>query len=401
MRLQFIRIGCFLLFLLISGAIKGQYKIKGKVVDGENNKPLPFSSVFINNTTIGMSTDTLGNFSLDVPSGTHEVIAQYVGYEPVSFKINTNALAPSYLIKLKPQEVALAEVEIKAERDEAWYRNLEMFKRLFLGESQVAKKCEILNPKVLVIDYDKYSGVMKVYARDKLQIRNPALGYTLQYILADFEYNRKTGRVFFAGYPLFQPVELTWWNEGKIKRARERAYNGSIMHFLRSLIEHSTKESGFRMNPIIRKKNPERPSDEEIDKARALYKAYADPVIRDSLMDNFLSKRSLPKHIDMLDKNLLADSDVLQQSEDGTYYIDYEHLIQVIYTEEKEEVNYVGANNSDKRGPQTSVINLIDHRAAIEPNGTFKDPTKVFYEGYFGWEKVGDMLPLGYDPSNN
>lgn len=54
-----------------------------------------------------------------------------------------------------------------------------------------------------------------------------------------------------------------------------------------------------------------------------------------------------------------------------------------------------------KREPsyQTSVIYLQTDEVLLEPNGNIVEPLHVFFEGYWGWEKLGDMLPLDYQPA--
>ena len=51
-------------------------KISGRVLDAKTLGPLPFANVFINNTTIGTTTDENGFFKLNnVPVGRNEVIS--------------------------------------------------------------------------------------------------------------------------------------------------------------------------------------------------------------------------------------------------------------------------------------------------------------------------------------
>ncbi|MEI9913284.1 MAG: carboxypeptidase-like regulatory domain-containing protein [Bacteroidota bacterium] len=56
--------------------------MKGRVVNGVNSTPVPGSSVFINNTSKGTTTDKNGYFELnDISSGKHELIISSIGYE--------------------------------------------------------------------------------------------------------------------------------------------------------------------------------------------------------------------------------------------------------------------------------------------------------------------------------
>ena len=51
-------------FLLVFPAVGQQGFLRGTVVDSRTFKPLTFASVYINNTTIGSSTDLQGDYLL-------------------------------------------------------------------------------------------------------------------------------------------------------------------------------------------------------------------------------------------------------------------------------------------------------------------------------------------------
>ncbi|TDS18832.1 carboxypeptidase-like protein [Maribacter caenipelagi] len=63
--------------------------IKGKILDGEFfNEPLLMASVSIDNATLSTQTNFRGNFEFnDIAAGTHNVLVQFVGYEPMHLKI--------------------------------------------------------------------------------------------------------------------------------------------------------------------------------------------------------------------------------------------------------------------------------------------------------------------------
>lgn len=63
--------------------------IKGKILDGEFfNEPLLMASVSIDNANISTQTNFRGNFELtNVAPGTHDVLVQFVGYDPIHIEI--------------------------------------------------------------------------------------------------------------------------------------------------------------------------------------------------------------------------------------------------------------------------------------------------------------------------
>jgi len=56
-----------------------QRTISGTVTD-ENGDPLPFANVFVEETTIGTTTDIDGNYTLKVPEGSTSLVVSYTGY---------------------------------------------------------------------------------------------------------------------------------------------------------------------------------------------------------------------------------------------------------------------------------------------------------------------------------
>ncbi len=385
----------FLFICFSYSSIAQETILKGKVVDAKSAEPLAFASVFLNNTTIGTVTSEDGTFSLSIPSGQHEIITSFMGYEPLSFQIDTESMPASFLIQLVPLEVEMSEVEVTGTRDDVWYKNLETFKLFFLGSSMNAQVCEILNPEVLIIIYDEQQAKLTVRARDQLKILNPRLGYEISYSLVRFEYYPKEGTVFFGGYPFFKSIG---GNNRQIRRAeRQRiiAYNGSVMHFMRSLQKGLLEEEKFAVRRMYRNPNPNRPTQDTLDMAGKRYRETRDPSIRDSLMTHYLSKANLPKIIESLDKRPITVDELVEKTPDGKYFLRFEGYHQIVYAGEKEEAAFLGMQN---RIPvfQTSVMSLLKDRVEIDPLGGIVEPFEVLFEGYMGWEKIGDMLPLDY-----
>ncbi|MFM7487302.1 MAG: carboxypeptidase-like regulatory domain-containing protein, partial [Cytophagales bacterium] len=126
--------------------------IKGQIIDQETRKPLASANVFINKSTIGNSTDSLGSFQLSgiARPSVQELIVSFVGYENkkmtlsvVSHELNLG------IIYLTPSSQYLNPVSVSTQRDKEWEKNLRRFEKIFLGNERNAKQCKILNPWVL------------------------------------------------------------------------------------------------------------------------------------------------------------------------------------------------------------------------------------------------------------
>ncbi|WP_158825338.1 DUF5686 and carboxypeptidase regulatory-like domain-containing protein [Mucilaginibacter lacusdianchii] len=72
----------YLLFLLLCTAAQvfaQTYRLSGRITDGKNT-PVPFTSVYIRNTTYGTTANEDGEYEFKLQAGTYNVVYRYVGY---------------------------------------------------------------------------------------------------------------------------------------------------------------------------------------------------------------------------------------------------------------------------------------------------------------------------------
>ncbi|MFT4032653.1 MAG: carboxypeptidase-like regulatory domain-containing protein [Siphonobacter sp.] len=387
----------FYLFLLLVPYYATAQELKGKVIDEKTNQPLEMVSVFVNTTTIGTVTNAKGEFSLSIKPGRYELIVSIVGYEPIVYALEAPFSAP-LLFKLRSKTYALKTVSVKAKRDASWYDNLQVFKENFLGRSEVARKCVLLNPDNLVIVFHPHTGLLEVSSEEPLEIENPELGYKIHYTLVEFKYFMKEGYVTFLGYQNYEPMKAGKSRQRKWDKNRQKAYRGSTMHFVRALRAEKLEQEGFNLRRLLRIPNPNRPTEAEFEALRARLRTrgtITSPNDPDQVM---LSKASLPKIIEKLDTTRVPYTDYLIHSGEDML-MRFKGYFQVVYTGEKEEPAYVHfTSGSRPRQPsfQTSVFYLRADQVILEKNGSITPPLDIMFEGYWGWEKLGDMLPLDY-----
>ena len=79
-------------FLSVGGAYAQQGTIEGTVTDAESGQPLPGVNVVIGELNTGASTNANGQYTIeDVPTGTYEVTAQFVGYQSQTQDVEVSA----------------------------------------------------------------------------------------------------------------------------------------------------------------------------------------------------------------------------------------------------------------------------------------------------------------------
>lgn len=237
-----------------------QQEITGVVLDGETGKPLQGANVFLDETTIGAATDTLGLYAIrDVPPGPYTVVASMVGYqteerdlivqeteedEPASRRID---------FELEPNPVELNGVTVEENRDE-WLDRLDRFRAAFFGDVPNAERCEFINPEVLSFEQTEEGLVAR--AEEPLRMRNEALGYEVTYHLSRYvaspDSRSRYGNFEFDPLTADSQEQREAWEE-----ARTRTYLGSFRHFLNALVADSLRSEGFEVgltsvSPIAR-----------------------------------------------------------------------------------------------------------------------------------------------------
>lgn len=382
----------------------GQYSLKGKVVDAETLEPLLFATVFLSNSSIGTSTNKQGEFELSIPEGNHELVISYIGFQPFSYSISTKVLRSFYEFRILPETVELEESEVTEKRDKTWYDNLEVFKKYFLGSSANAANCIILNPEVLILDGETDPNSLTVRAKDILEIENPNLGYQIKYVLTGFEYNKVRNEVVYAGYPYFVEENLPKRRVKKVTESREKAYLGSMMHFMRSLYKGNAENSGYRIFPT--QKVPNIPAEMNLEIV-----GYGSEA---KLEKGKEEKELAPlDSIDIPFNDPIAAVTLTQSTQDGKVFIIYNKPVYILYLHEEEEsefflyslrninfaIKYLGESESKESGVRLAQLSKMEMRSKavqVFDNGSYFHPFDIFVQGYMGWERIGDLMPLDY-----
>ncbi len=159
-----------------------------------------------------------------------------------------------------------------------------------------------------------------------MQIINNGLGYKVTYDLIDFRLTKN--HVTYVGYSRYEKLK---GNKRKLKRwerNRLKAYNGSRMHFIRSLRKEKFWDEGFRIDQFKKVQNPNRPHDTIIEKARTYLKSLhgnifhidfnkeiKQPVTKKDSAINIVRKSRLKKSVNVSVKKGLLSSDLIFQKE--------------------------------------------------------------------------------------
>ena len=102
-----------LLLVSVVAAAQGTTRVRGLVKDAETGEPLPFVGVYFDGTTIGISTDMNGHYSLETRSPEAKVLtAQLIGYESLSIPIQPGSFSEiNFTLRPDPKQLAAAYVK--------------------------------------------------------------------------------------------------------------------------------------------------------------------------------------------------------------------------------------------------------------------------------------------------
>lgn len=353
----------FVLAVSLSGFSQSSYQVKGRVIDAVTKLPLQGASVFAENTTFGTATDTEGNFNLHLPNGGYNLVITFTGYQTETKRITTaDAGNNSIVVEIKQKEKELEDVVIKAsfEVKNGWEKYGDFFLENFIGKTANSEECSIKNKEAVRFFYYKRKNLLKVLADEPIEIINGALGYSVKYTLDSFIHEYNTQISLYTGYPLFKELEpVDEAQRNKWVANRLVAYNGSILHFMRSMYHKKLKEEGFEIQFLLK--------DNDKEKAIPLKNFYS--AMNYNRDDSAKTVEIMPNQKD----------------------------VAILYKNEEPSKLFLDANPDVSSKFQLSVVTFLPNESIdIEQNGYYYEQNDITITGYWAWEKVGDMLPYNF-----
>jgi len=337
-------------------------QLAGRIVDAQTRESLPYAHVFVNNTTLGTTTNEEGKFILkNVPTGSIEIVYSFIGYQTYQARVTVaEGETVAVTILLVPVKEELKSVEVTSSRDKEWLKQLKRFEKVFFGE-KFAAICKIQNPWVLDFSTTNDSKSFVASASAPLEITNNHLGYSILFHLKNFQSNSQSylidGNSYFV--ELTDPTKKDMWT-----RNRELAYLGSDRHLFKSILNNTVTEEGFR-----------------------LYVDKPEVVDRNNRSDIFYSEVG-KKVVEYSAKNIVSPS-----SHPYEYSIQLNGRTEIHYLNKSGAIRYY----KDVQGA-VSWIEVPENRLRVNNNGVVINSTGVVYSGDISYSRVGKLLPLDYYP---
>jgi hypothetical protein len=351
--------------IFLSVNVWGQATIKGRVIQADSDAPLAGASVYLNNTSIGTTTNEAGDFIL-LKAISGELIISSIGYERVIYRLDPDSLMNNPLLfKLKRKQSMLRDILVLS--DASRKRYLHLFLENFLGLTEEADRSSILNLNSLEFSGTNDKNSFIAYSDTPLTIINRKLGYRIRFDLVEFYLNEKSGQTFFYGFTRYE--ELGDKNRWLVNR--RKAYYGSSLHFLRSLIHNNLEQENYAIFLLSEDSVKTTPAHLASQKLNIAVPIRAGNIIKS---DSSISKR---------------------------YFAHWPGTLMVKYLKNPANKYYLSKRIFIPGNIRTGTVSYLALNAGpvgIGDDGLLEDPMKVFFSGYWAYEKAANLLPYNYFP---
>jgi hypothetical protein len=336
-----------------------QLTIKGKVLDADSRQPLVSASVYCENTTLFTTTDATGNFSLLMMPGGYNLIISYTGYETQAFRVSESN--EKMFILLAREDRRLKEVVVTTKSrlvEDGWNNYGSYFMQNFIGTTPNAEECRLQNPEALKFYYYSESNKIKVFATAPLKISNKAFGYTLSYALDSFVYLFADNICSYWGICRYTEMEGNDNQKKTWARNRKRAYEGSVLHFMRSYYKGTLSSDGW---------------------------------------DIALQQENDPETFDRV-ANPFDRAYYVRIKENEEIELQFPRRIRVRYLKKEPEPEYLEKYSLPRKMTILSSAVDLKEKIRVKENGYYYHQLSWISYNYWSWKNMADILPYDYIP---
>lgn len=365
--------------------------IQGTVVNDAEQK-IPNASIYIDGTKIGTTSKEDGSFSLNLPSkNIGNIIFQKEDYETFATPVSEVLNKKLKVVLLKTNTIE--EVTIIPFTEEAYKNHIRYFLNTFIGSDQ--ENVKIKNQRSLKFAYDKKNKILKVKAPKTLIIENKNLGYEIEYNLMSFSADFNSNMVNYTGTSFFRETK----NSNKVKLNRMNAYDGSMLHFFRSIYNNTISEDKFIVNHVVQIPNPKYPTAEELNILKN-FKEMARTSktllkIPEEISDISHRKNSQKPYALVITKTMIPDSDYVKRDGQSVLF-SFKDMLQVNYSKYYYELKGKEFIKTTIPVVISSYLHPEGETFEVSKDGNISTPDLLIAEGDFTKNKIENMLPLDY-----
>lgn len=219
----------FQLFLLFTITVSAQ--TKGLVVD-ENNNPIPYVNIWVENENIGTTSEQDGSFSLQLKSQEKKLIFSAIGFESKTVKSTEieKVVLKNSLIQLDEVVIKKSKLELKKEignyenggfrYHENYFINGIYFK---ISEEEIAKYPFIKEIKFRSLSENKNAKI-RIYLVEKKEDGSPGLQLLSDEIIVEVKKGNTKNKIDFSSQKIEIPKEGFFVVFEKLKIEQNKHY---------------------------------------------------------------------------------------------------------------------------------------------------------------------------------
>jgi len=244
---------CLLLWF-VPFTLFAQRTVSGRITDAEDGKPIPGASVFVANTTAGMTTDSEGRYRLAIPGeGSYRLVVSHASYQPVFKEIEPGkkSVAMDVALQIRELEEVAVTAKVKFRKED-----IKLFWNVLLGKDPSKKNIFATNPEEPFFYYNSQTKTVKVTCRNPLHITNFETGYDIELVLERFTHDYNAHITSWNFQCMLRELEpQNFKQKNTWEKNREKVYWVSVANFIRALYSDSLAEKGFLLSPVIELNN--------------------------------------------------------------------------------------------------------------------------------------------------
>lgn len=374
----------------------GHNSIKGIVTDANSGIALPSVNVFLRGTTIGTSSQLDGKFVLpDLPGGDYDLVFSLVGYEREVRHVSlADSVRLEFTIQLKPGDIRVSQVEVTGSAEE-WKKLLPFFTKEFLGSTNNARDCRIINPEVISLAIGSTGDSLKAHTDRTVVLENTALGYRIYVQIDSFLLVSREPWFVMNCYPRFE--EMSAQDEDQRngwRKQRAKCYEYSFTHFLKSVIDRQIRKSDFMIS-VGGLRNLHRGRGDELEeqtiqitefgRSSTLQVNFSSDCIRVDRRDQYGSWK---EPIGVVNQLYEPTKNTQRDISGGQFSYALPGYKQMTRDQDSDE----------KTGIGSSVVVMRQRTILVDKYGNLVKPFSVSFRGFWATRRLADTLPFDYQP---
>jgi hypothetical protein len=345
---------CAAILLQINAFSQKNFTISGTVKNDKGEK-IQSATIFIAGSEKITMSDANGYFSFkNIIAGNHVLVVNMLGYNSVKQNVIVKDGPETVDLVLADKVIVLNEVVVGTKKQSK--DDLKIFIKYFMGDAYNSEKIKIINPEI--IDFVKTDTMLTATTSDFLIIENTLLGYRIKYLLKRFFYHYKLKSSYYDGDFVFEQLAGNNEMQSYWARYRKWAYQGSLMHFYRSVYAGTSRSEGF----LLYKNLP----------GESTHKAERSPTDVEQFVkrpdSNYVTFKILPWAYVVYNKEKAGQPDKIESKKTQSLWI------------------------------MSARSTIFSINAKVEGKGSIYDISDLRYQGFWGRRRVMFQLPYEYTP---